>query len=286
MADLETLACEVPDAVLRRNGRMEIAFEQPDAARPCDVAISDDRRLLGLMHSRLVLRRSVRPQGTASMSGIQAAALLSRFESLGDTCEFSFLQRRYGVEPIGLFHFAGMRLHRLLEGLEDDFAALGDSDHLRVMNGGRTESRDIYHQRYGYIYHSFRPDEELRSLEFLRQEARRLKFLWRILKGDFRAAAKIFVIRSGDGVSEHHLRLLMAKLRRYGDVTLLWVVEASHATQVGQVLHLGEHLLKGHIAYLTSSKAYDFADESWLQVCAEAERLATRLELLAGIVHA
>ena len=282
----QTLACEIPEATLRRNGAMRITFEQPDAMRPSDVVASDDQRLLGFMHRRLVLQRSVLPQGGPPMPADEAATLLRRFESLGDTCEFSFLQRRYGVEPVGLFRFAGMRLHRLLDGLDEDFVGLGDPDLLKVLGGGVEGSHDIYHHGYGYVYHTARLDAELHTREFRRQEAARLRFLWRILKGDLRAAAKIFVIRSGDDVSERHLRLLLAKLRRYGNVTLLWVVQASQAAQVGHVFHLGDRLLKGHVTYLTTSRAYEFADESWLQVCAEAEQMAARLQLPSEPIHA
>lgn len=282
----QTLACEIPEAVLQRDGSMQIVLEQPDAMRPSDIAASDDQRLLGFMHERLVLRRSVLPQGASPMPDTRAAALLRRFESLGDTCEFSFLQRRHGVEPVGLFRFAGMRFHRLLRGLDEDFAGLGNPDLLKVLGGGIEGHHDIYHHGYGYVYHSIQPDAVLYTREFLRREAARLRFLWRILKGDFHAAAKIFVIRSGDDVSERHLRLLLGRLRHYGKVTLLWVVEASHAAQVGHVIYLGDGLLKGHVTYLTTSRAYDFADESWLQVCAEAEEMAERLQLLSQPVHA
>jgi len=271
----QTLSCEVPAAALRRDGRMRIAFAQPDAVRPCDLADSDDRRLLGFQHTRLVLRRSTAATRAAPAPGTRAAAeLLGRFESLGDTCEFGFLQRRHGVESLGLFRFAGIRLHRLLDGLEDNIAALGAPDQLRIMSDGQDGSHDIYHRRYGYVYHTFRPDDELHDHDFQRREAGRLRFLWRILQGDLKAAAKIFVIRTADPACERHLRLLMALLRRHGDVTLLWVVEAVSAAQVGQVIDLGGNLLKGHVAYLTSDKAYDFAEDSWLQVCAAALRLA------------
>ena len=282
----QTLACEIPEAVLRRDGSMRITFEQPDAMRPFDIAASDDRRLLGFMHKRLVLQRSVLPRGAPPMPEERAAALLRRFESLGDTCEFSFVQRRHGVEPVGLFRFAGMRFHRLLSGLDEDFAGLRDPDLLKVMGGGVEGSRDIYHHGYGYVYHTVRPNAELDTPEFYRREAARLGFLWRILKGDLRTAAKIFVVRSGDELTERHLRLLLGRLQRYGPVTLLWVVEADHAAQVGHVVHLGDGLLKGHVTYLTTTRAYDFADESWLQVCAEAEQMAERLQLLPGPAHA
>ena len=286
VTDPQTLACEIPETVLRRDGAMQIVFEQPDAMRPSDVAVSDDQRLLGFMHKQLVLQRSILSRGAPPMPEDRAAALLRRFESLGDTCEFSFVQRRHGVEPVGLFRFAGMRLHRLLKGLDEDFAGLGDPDLLKVMGGGVEGSHDIYHHGYGYVYHTVRSDAELRTPEFLRQEAARLRFLWRILKGDLRVAGKIFVVRSGDEVMERHLRLLLGRLRRYGPVTLLWVVEASHAAQVGHVVHLGDGLLKGHVTYLTTTRAYDFADESWLQVCAEAEQMAEWLQLLPEPAHA
>ncbi|MGI3778304.1 MAG: hypothetical protein ACRYGC_13520 [Janthinobacterium lividum] len=282
----QTVSCEVPEAVLRRDGAMRIAFEQPDAMRPADVGGSEDRRLLGFMHERLVMRRSTVPQGAPPVPSAATAALLGRFESLGDTCEFSFLQRRHGVEPVGLFRFAGIRLHRLLEGLDDDFAGLRDPEMLTVMSAGSEGSRDIYHRRYGYMYHTVQPEEALRTADFRRREAARLGFLWRILKGDLRAAARIFVVRSVDDVSERHLRLLLARLRRFGNVTLLWVVEAGHAAQVGQVIHLGDRLLKGHVAYLTTSRAYDLDETGWLQVCAEAERMAARLEPVSGAVPA
>jgi hypothetical protein len=57
------------------------------------------------------------------------AALLSAFESLGEDCEFGLLQRRYLVEPpLSLFRWGGAPVARLIEGRDNNFAGLAESD--------------------------------------------------------------------------------------------------------------------------------------------------------------
>ena len=52
------------------------------------------------------------------------AALVNHFESLGRGCEFGFLQRRAGAEPMGLLRFASMPLEGLIRGLQTQFAGI------------------------------------------------------------------------------------------------------------------------------------------------------------------
>jgi hypothetical protein len=60
------------------------------------------------------------------------AELLLQFESLGDNCELGLVQRRAGVEPLGLFRFAGAPLRHLIRALETRFAGMADPAHVRV----------------------------------------------------------------------------------------------------------------------------------------------------------
>ena len=53
------------------------------------------------------------------------------FTSLGFNCEFGFVQRQMGAEPIDLLRFAGIPLIRLIYGIDAEFAGLDEPDNLR-----------------------------------------------------------------------------------------------------------------------------------------------------------
>jgi tetratricopeptide (TPR) repeat protein len=82
-----------------------------------------------------------------------AAELMLAFESLGERCDFGAVQRKFGVEPLGLLRFAYTRYDPLLAALEDRFAAVGtEADTSFELFG---EENIIYMKKYGVIFHTF-----------------------------------------------------------------------------------------------------------------------------------
>ena len=63
--------------------------------------------------------------------------LALQFESLGDNCELGLVQRRAGVEPLGLLRFAGAPLRRLITALDARFEGIDDPEAILSMPGER-----------------------------------------------------------------------------------------------------------------------------------------------------
>src|ERR1700758_3814147 len=92
-----------------------------------------------------------------TIDAVAAAALADRdlvlqFESLGDNCELGLVQRRVGVEPLGLFRFASAPLRHLIRAMDARFAGIADPDHVRV----ETQNGEymIRLSKYDFIYHT------------------------------------------------------------------------------------------------------------------------------------
>ena len=55
-----TVSCRIPGGLLRGRDKVEIVFEHPDAARPCDIAGEDDQRRLAVAFCSLTLKAAPR----------------------------------------------------------------------------------------------------------------------------------------------------------------------------------------------------------------------------------
>ncbi len=64
------------------------------------------------------------------------AELLCHFESLGRNCEFGFVQRLSGAEPMGLLRFAGMSFDALVQALNTRFAGIAEPGNFTVWLDG------------------------------------------------------------------------------------------------------------------------------------------------------
>jgi hypothetical protein len=107
------------------------------------------------------------------------------------------------------------------------------------------------------------------------QESARLKFLRRKFIEELEAGDKIFVYKFGSGVSEEEILPLYMALNRYGDATLLWVVQAERDRPTGTVEVVMPGLLKGYIdRFAPEENAHDLSFDGWLRVCANACVLA------------
>ena len=78
-----------------------------------------------------------------------AARIMDSFESLGDTCEFGFAQRHFGIEPIGLLRWTGAPLPGLLDALGARFAGLYRREDLVVIDGG-----SVLDRKYDLRFHA------------------------------------------------------------------------------------------------------------------------------------
>ena len=141
-------------------------------------------------------------------------ALVLNFESIGDNCELGILQRRAGVEPLGLLRFAGAPLPNLLRALKARFAGIRDPAGIRV----RAENGEfmVLLTRYDMIYHADVKVGESEPDVVLRQQTRTVGFLADKLIADLENPSKILVFRQNEPLLAAELNDLRVALAAYG----------------------------------------------------------------------
>jgi hypothetical protein len=270
----------VPAAVIRGGGTVDVALELPDARRPVDCASSGDLRFLALRLSLLELRAldpaelAAREADTAQLG---ARAALLEMESLGMNCEFGFLQRSVGAEPMGLFRWTLAPLAKLIPAIEAGFAGLLAPGAIRVdvATDGEYVTEDTV---YGFQHHSFFFASTGGTPELARRsEYLRVGMLTQGLREALRRHNKLFVYHDGEESTLEDLRRLVGALHRHGPNWLLWLVTAPRAGLVGQASCLEPGLIQGYVSGfdvpLAAEAATTVHRASWLAACVAAHRL-------------
>jgi hypothetical protein len=276
----------IPASVFEGRGPVKLLFEHPDAARPSDLRHGQDDRLLAVCFRRLCLSRvvgdptpgrlidwkGVTPAEVEQRTGLSAAELMLKFESIGDNCEFGLVQRRCAAEPLGLLRFSNLELHRLIWGLQRDFEGLGDVQHLEFwLSDGERREYVIRDREYGLVFHTFLYENDVAQNALLPQQAGRLKFLCRKLLEDLRNGEKTLVCKRNDALSAQDVLALHAELNRYGPNTLLWVTTGEGNHTPGTVDRVMPRLLRGYIdRFAPYENAHDLSLEVWLSICVNA----------------
>lgn len=197
------------------------------------------------------------------------AELVLQFESLGDNCELGLVQRHAGVEPLGLFRFAGAPLRHLLRAMEARFEGMADPAHVRVQpeNGEYM----IKLTKYDFIYHAHVKIGAADPAELHRQQVRTVGFLVRKLIDDLENPTKILVFRQNEPLLASDLTDLRIALSGYGPSTLLWVQEARPGHPAGDVVAVDDRLLIGYVSRLARrDNVPDLDVRSWLAMLRNA----------------
>ena len=169
------------------------------------------------------------------------------FESLGENCEFGFVQRHFGAEPLGLLRFSGVAIDQLIDALNHDFEGVGRPDQTVVQlssDGFEYASTDI---RYGFSSHSLVLSKDARPAEAAALIERRAAFLRRKMLEDLRTAAKIYVFQSSTEIARETMSSLSAALRRHGPSWLLCVRPDQDSAVQGHVAPLEDGLMVGYL---------------------------------------
>lgn len=274
------LGWKIPTEVLAAQGRTRLTLIHPDTKRPVDLGIDDHRSLALAIRSVRLWRGtksascgwsncSPKPCCAASTLEIAPVEILTKFESLGDNCEFGFLQRDCGQETLGLLRFAYIHLSNLIRGLRTEFKGIDGPGNIEIeMDGSEYTIREI---EYGIRYHTFLHVGQIAPAELLRQHEARIKFLVRKLLEDVAEANKVFVVRRNESLRLEEVIPLYCTLRSKSRNTLLWVVPAGRVTPPGSVKRVEPGLLQGFLTRLAPwENVNDFLLEEWLQVCKSA----------------
>jgi hypothetical protein len=297
------LAWRIPVGLVRRSDRTLVTLSHPDVARPRDVSgAADDRDLSFSVSEVKVTHYAAAMNGDHAVpagltlggtsgpgfailpgldlkewvtrrTGLTLPDLASRFESLGDNCEFGLVQRSCDTEPLGLLRFSGSFSNDVVRGIEHEFEGIGEPDDIDPILEGEGGDREfmIHERKYGLVYHTF-VYEGQRSVDLLRQqEATRLKFLRRKFIDELDAGEKIFVIKHTAAVSESEILPIYMALNRRQSNTLLWVVPEEPGRPSGTVEVLMNGLLKGYVdRFAPNDNAHDFSFDAWVRLCVHA----------------
>ncbi|HEY0425076.1 MAG TPA: glycosyltransferase family 61 protein [Rhodopila sp.] len=207
-------------------------------------------------------------------------ALMLRFESLGDNCEFGLVQRYGGAEPLGLLRFNGFfvppefRLQKLVDALNRRFEGLGAPDTVTVFPDGIPGQRELIVREsvYEFWYHTGIAEGTIDPAVQSGHETTRLGFLRRKLLEDLETGEKTWVWKSQATTTRDQLQPLLAALRALGPNTLLWVTEADATHAAGTIEPLERDFVKGYIERFAPYEAVTDIDfRSWIEVCRRAD---------------
>ena len=206
--------------------------------------------------------------------------LLMRFQSLGYSCEFGLVQRRFGAEPLGLLRFSSVDFGGLLSAAAARFEGIGDAEFTEiVVSHGEYIVRD---KRWGFSTHTFVTEWQERSDVITNKLLQRTSFLKRKLIDDLQAGEKICVYIA-PGLSLDDLILLRKALGSIGPAPLLYVAfadslgEGIEPLAPGCVTRVGEGLYLGHLRRegRTQQGVWDVDFNQWLNICKNAYSLAS-----------
>ena len=272
-----TIGFHIPAALVAAPGPVRLLFVHPDFRRPMDVhGGTDDRQLsfrpTALRLSRILPRILPRPAASGGAPP-PPDQMITRFESLGDNCEFGLVQRRLGAEPLGLLRFAYIELILLLDALRSGFAVLGDPAKISVTVEGADREFIVRDEVYGITYHTFQSETQL-TLDAVRsQQTARLNFLKRKILEDAASGEKIFVVKRNEPLRPEEVLPLYAALNDLGRNWLLWVLPADAAHPPGTVETLLPGLLRGYIdRFAPPENAHDLSLSGWVAMCEAAWR--------------
>lgn len=279
-----------------------VRLEHPDGARPIDLGTSGDARKLGFavqavrfltldqpLPNAACRRSAAWPEiarsaddkaaivATEAATGMPVAAMLERFASIGDNCEFGLLQRQCGAEPLGLMRFAGAHLPHVIRGVDAGFAGLGEPGDVTPRAGGGAWPEWIIHEkRYDLHYHTDIRADAATADYVLADETARLRFLRRLFLEDLADGRKIYVCKRTDPpLTQQEVMPLFLALNRHAASRLLWVVLADDAHPAGTVVEEPPGLMRGHIdRFAPPGRVPALSVPGWLAVCANAWRLA------------
>ena len=240
----------------------------------------DDRRMLSVAMARARVWGSELVPALAATQPpcpLGNAALMERFQSLGDNCEFGLMQRAAGAEPLGLLRFAGIPLAMVIHGLITGFEGLTDPARLSIFRDPDAPwgcELIIRHSTYILQQHTFKYEDRDDAAAVLGAAAVKLDYERRSLFEDLEDAEKIFVVKRNDAMSLPDVLPLWSALRSHGPNTLLWVTPAGPGRLPGSVEWLGPGLMCGHIDRLAPyDDVYNISDDCWLAICRNAYAL-------------
>ena len=199
-------------------------------------------------------------------SGLTPQQLLNQFESLGHSCDFGFVQRDYGLEPIGLFRWSGISTVDAFRGITEKFSRIGSAQSVDVIIPDGLDEFWIFEKNYGIFFHTFQSPKTNDQAAVLEKEAKRLPFLRRKFIEELELTDKIFFLKRPEATSDAEALAVWAALNLWGRNCLM-VVGPHEKAILGAVDDIGLRLARG---YVFSELDNERRAQVWLSTCANA----------------
>ncbi|WP_419730669.1 hypothetical protein [Lichenicola sp.] len=225
----------------------------------------------------------VGPATPATTPRADDTALMTMFESLGENCEFGFVQRYFGAEPLGLFRFAGTTdIRNTLRLLESDFEGLGDTGSLSTISTNAVLYRlpdppliipefMMVDEKRRFWYHTFHGPEQHTEAEACALNEQKLRYLTRKFIEDLEDGEKIWVLKDSVRGDLNEAFAFLDVLNRRGPNRLFWVTRLVEGRPPGAVEWVAPNLLRGY----SGGEHRDpqiFDAEAWKVLCLKAAR--------------
>jgi tetratricopeptide (TPR) repeat protein len=251
------------------------------AANPNDQAASRSRGA-ALWHMRIIANGDGAGELDDGQGGIvevgrvadpEARALVMRFESLGQNCEFGLVQRRFGAEPLALLRWTFIKPMTLIRLLEARGAGLGEPKHVELRRTAWGE-HVVHDRRFGIGFHTFMTSALADPDAFLEKQAARLRWLRDKLIADLEEAEKIFVYKPEAGTPPAHVQRILRAVRSYGGARLLCLALADESSPPGSVRESGGGLITGYLSVHNPvvKGRWDIPFDEWLSICRSVAR--------------
>jgi tetratricopeptide (TPR) repeat protein/lysophospholipase L1-like esterase len=212
-------------------------------------------------------------ESTRATGALTETELVTRFESLGENCEFGLVQRYYNAEPLGLLRFAGTTYPLLLKALEARFEGVGDPEHTILT--AKPGEYIVSDRRYGMVSHTFINPQAVDGETLFPKQCKRLRFLRSKMLNDLARGEKIFVVLAITETTDDAARALHVAMQAYGHVRLLVVRAQIDGREPGTVEDAGDGLMFGYLdRYGRRNGVWDISFDAWLEVCRCAHHLA------------
>ncbi|WP_213979271.1 hypothetical protein [Sphingomonas sp. dw_22] len=216
--------------------------------------------------------------GCLARTGMEPAELSMQFASFGNDCEFGFVQRHFGAEPISIFRWANPKADMILHGLRTNFADLGEDLAVELDRQQPRREWIIVDRFYALRQHTFIFEGDPKEENIEVNIRRHLAFLRRQLQEDIALGEKIFVIKSAPNVPEQTARTIALALRELGPGWLLWVVDEPGGPAVERVqdgllkARVNGLLWEGHPRWFEMQCAW----AQWLEAMMQAWQLVNQ----------
>ncbi|MBT8543371.1 hypothetical protein G6730_00035 [Polynucleobacter paneuropaeus] len=197
--------------------------------------------------------------------------VFERTVSLGIDCEFGFVQRIMGKEPMSLFRWGTLPLEKLIELLNERFDGFASDNlcHLELSNTMEHYEYWFHDQTYQMQAHTFYNPKNIdiaeTKISLLHKIQAHFLFLARKLEDDLEDCDKIFVYKSRNKLQSSQIDALSGALSKYADNMLLVVMPRLPGEPCFEVL--SSSLVIGRICKYWDGASLNSIDvEAWAEI--------------------